>query len=145
MSTEWIREIIVQHGQVLLNSKSSNDDLPFHTWRCDILSAVFQREGQPGLDREIMRMLCEYAVLVGRHKSIARYCLVKDSEEAAQFHQQYTAALNAVYDLLPDDDKKHPLTAQSEAAKQYRAAERRLLDEKYTALAALCAAFGGYG
>ena len=140
MSVEYIRKIVVQQGQVFLYSKSRNDDRPYHIWRCDSLTKVYQQEGQAGLDREVMRMLCEYVVLVGWHESLARYRHVLSSGEAEQIRQQYSAAVQAAFELLPAEDRKYPFTAQSEAAKQYRATERRLSDEKYTALAALCTA-----
>ena len=65
MSTEYIRAVSIRRGQVYLTSKSSNDDVPYHAWHCESLSKVYGEEGQPGLDREILRMLCEYAVLKG--------------------------------------------------------------------------------
>ena len=63
MSTEYIQAVSIRQGRVYLTSKSSNDDVPYHAWYCESLSKVYGEEGQPGLDREILRMLCEYAVL----------------------------------------------------------------------------------
>ena len=57
MSTEYIRAVSIRRGQVYLTSKSSNDDVPYHAWHCESLSKVYGEEGQPGLDREILRML----------------------------------------------------------------------------------------
>ena len=73
MSTEYIREVNIREGKVYLTSKSSNDDIPYHTWFCESLSRIYSEEGQQGLDREILRMLCEYATLNGTHPSITRY------------------------------------------------------------------------
>ena len=49
-----------------------------------------------------------------------------------------SAVCKAAYDQLPPEDKKHPFTAQSETARDYRLTARKLLDQKYTALANLC-------
>ena len=73
MSTEYIQAVSIRQGRVYLTSKSSNDDVPYHAWHCESLSKVYGEEGQPGLDREILRMLCEYAVLKGQDPSIKRY------------------------------------------------------------------------
>ena len=73
MSTEYIQAVSIRQDQVYLTSKSNNDDLPYHTWHCESLSKVYREEGQLGLDREILRMLCEYAMLKGNHSSITKY------------------------------------------------------------------------
>lgn len=63
MSTELINRITVKKDGVYLSSHSSNDTAPFHAWRCDSLSDIYAAEGRKGLDREIIRMLYEYAEL----------------------------------------------------------------------------------
>ena len=138
MSTEYIRAVSIRRGQVYLTSKSSNDDVPYHAWHCESLSKVYEEEGQPGLDREILRMLCEYAVLKGRHPSLERYRHALEAPEKEKIFQETAQALQAAYDQLPPEDKKHPFTAQSETARDYRLTARKLLDQKYTALANLC-------
>ena len=138
MSTEYIRAVSIRRGQVYLTSKSSNDDVPYHAWHCESLSKVYGEEGQPGLDREILRMLCEYAVLKGQDPSIRRYRHVLEAPEKEKIFQETAQALQAAYDQLPPEDKKHPFTAQSETARDYRLTARKLLDQKYTVLANLC-------
>ena len=143
MSTEYIRAVSIRRGQVYLTSKSSNDDVPYHAWHCESLSKVYGEEGQPGLDREILRMLCEYAVLKGQDPSIKRYRHALAAPEKKQICQEADAALQAAYDLLQSEDQAHPLTAQSEAARAYRLTARKLQDRQYTALARLCSEYSG--
>ena len=138
MGTELIRSVTVQKNNVYLTSKSNNDDQPYRFWHCESLSEVYRKEGLPGLDREVIRMLCEYAQLVGNHKSIARYRSALRSKKATQIHQQFIAKLNAAYSLLSDEDKAHLYFAQTAVAKRFRQTERMLLDQKYTAMAQLC-------
>lgn len=138
MSTEYIREVNIREGKVYLTSKSSNDDFPYHAWCCESLSRIYNEEGQQGLDREILRMLCEYATLNGTHPSITRYRNALKAPEKKDICQEIDKALQAAYDLLPSEDQAHPLTSQSEAAQAYRLTARKLLDQKYTALAKLC-------
>ena len=61
MGTELIRSVTVQKNNVYLTSKSNNDDRPYRFWHCESLSEVYRKEGLPGLDREVICMLCEYA------------------------------------------------------------------------------------
>ena len=143
MSTEYIRAVSIRQGWVYLTSKSSNDDVPYHAWYCESLSKVYGEEGQPGLDREILRMLCEYAVLKGQDPSIKRYRHALAAPEKKQICQEADAALQAAYDLLQSEDQAHPLTAQSEAARAYRLTARKLQDRQYTALARLCSECSG--
>lgn len=88
MSTEYIRAVSIRRGQVYLTSKSSNDDVPYHAWHCESLSKVYGEEGQPGLDREILRMLCEYAVLKGHHPSLERYRHALEAPEKEKIFQE---------------------------------------------------------
>ena len=143
MSTEYIRAVSIRRGQVYLTSKSSNDDVPYHAWHCESLSKVEGKEGQPGLDREILRMLCEYAVLKGHHPSLERYRHAMEAPEKEKIFQETAQALQAAYDLLQSEDQAHPLTAQSEAAHAYRLTARKLQDRQYTALARLCSECSG--
>ena len=138
MSTEYIRSVSIRRG-----SKSSNDDVPYHAWHCESLSKVYEEEGQPGLDREILRMLCEYAVLKGHHPSLERYRHALEAPEKEKIFQETAQALQAAYDLLQSEDQAHPLTAQSEAARAYRLTARKLQDRQYTALARLCSECSG--
>ena len=130
MSTEYIRAVSIRRGQVYLTSKSSNDDVPYHAWYCESLSKVYGKEGQPGLDREILRMLCEYAVLKGHHPSLERYRHALEAPEKEKIFQETAQALQAAYDLLQSEDQAHPLTAQSEAARAYRLTARKLQDRQ---------------
>src|SRR5699024_9188370 len=113
MSTEYIRAVSIRRGQVYLTSKSSNDDVPYHAWHCESLSKVDGQEGQPRLDREILRMLCEYAVLKGHHPRLERYRNVLEAPEKEKIFHETAPALQAASDLLQSEYHAHPLTAQS--------------------------------
>ena len=105
MSTELINRITVKKDGVYLSSHSSNDTAPFHAWRCDSLSDIYAAEGRKGLDREIIRMLYEYAELRGRHKSLDRYRYAKDAPEALAIYKQYTAQIDDRYERLDQQTK----------------------------------------
>ena len=61
MSTELINRITVKKDGVYVSSHSSNDTLPTIRGGAKGLSEVYAAEGQKGLDREVIRMLYEYA------------------------------------------------------------------------------------
>ena len=140
MSTELIRQVAVLPDGVYLNSKSNNDDRPFHTWRCDGLSEVYQREGQRGLDREMVRMLCEYARIDGRHPSMERYrpCVRPGH---ALWERRFAALQREYAKLSPEDAATihNPEGQRTPAAQAYRQFEHDTDEALYGKLALLAA------
>jgi len=138
MSTEWIKQIAVRPDGVYLHSKSNNDDIPFHTWRCDSLTEVYQQEGQRGLDREMVIMLCEYARIVGHHPSMERYrpCL----RQANALQEQCFAQIRQKHEGLTLEDTVSLYTEyETPAAQAYRQFERDARAACYEQLAQLAA------
>lgn len=138
MSTELINRITVKKDGVYLSSHSSNDTAPFHAWRCDSLSDIYAAEGRKGLDREIIRMLYEYAELRGRHKSLERYRYAVNSPEAHAIYQRYIDQINDRYESLEKADKDSVWYKPTEKAKEYRAFERDMREKMYSELAGRC-------
>lgn len=135
MSTELINRITVKKDGVYLSSHSSNDTAPFHSWRCDSLSKIYAAEGQIGLDREIIRMLYEYAELRGTHKSLNRYRYAINSSEARAIHQKYTDLINARYEQMDKADQETIWYKPTEKAKEYNAYESEMRNKMYSELA----------
>jgi hypothetical protein len=141
MSTEYIRQVAVgKDGSVFLNSKSDNDDQPYQLWKCDSLTEIYKNEGQRGLDREIVRILCEYAAIKGSHPSVERYrpCLLA----RGHFSAGHTETLNAEYAKLTPEDLATqwlPQERQTDAMREYHQFSDKERDKYYTALAG-CAA-----
>jgi hypothetical protein len=138
MSTELINRITVKKDGVYLSSHSSNDTAPFHSWRCKGLSEVYAAEGQKGLDREIIRMLYEYAELRGTHKSLERYRYAKDTPEARAIYKRYTDQIDARYEQMDKADQDSVWRKPTEKAKEYRAFERDMQEKMYQEIAARC-------
>lgn len=138
MSTELINRITVKKDGVYLSSHSSNDTAPFHSWRCKGLSEVYAAEGQKGLDREIIRMLYEYAELRGTHKSLERYRYAKDAPEARAIYKRYTDQIDDRYEQLDKADKDSVWRKPTEKAKEYRAFERDTQEKMYLEIATRC-------
>lgn len=138
MSTELINRITVKKDGVYLSSHSSNDNIPFHSWRCEGLSAVYAAEEQKGLDREIVRMLYEYAQLSGSHSSLDRYRYVLKAPEAHAIYKKYGDQINDRYERLDEADRKTVWYKPTEKAKEYKAFERDMRDKMYSEIAAKC-------
>lgn len=138
MSTELINRITVKKDGVYLSSHSSNDTAPFHSWRCKGLSEVYAAEGQKGLDREIIRMLYEYAELRGTHKSLERYRYAKDAPEAYAIYRRYTDQIDDRYEQMDKADQDSVWRKPTEKAKEYRAFERDMQEKMYQEIAARC-------
>ena len=140
MSTELIRAVSVRSDGVYLNSKSNNDDRPFRDWKSDSLTDIYRQEGRPGLDREIVRMLCEHAEIKGSRYSIERYrpCLLAQGH----FSVEHTGTLDAEYVKLTPEDlatKWLPDEQKTAAMKAYQQFSKAEYDKYYTRLAG-CAA-----
>jgi hypothetical protein len=93
MGIEYIKKIGVKPDGVYLNTKSNNDSVPFRWVKIDGLTDVFNKEGQKGLDREIVDMLYNYAAIQGDDWSVERYkpCF---SEAAKQIRGNFSEWLN---------------------------------------------------
>ena len=138
MSTELINRITVKKDGVYLSSHSSNDTSPYHLWRCKSLSEIYDAEGQKGLDREIIRMLYEYAELRGSHKSLDRYRYAKDAPAARAIYQKYIDKIDKCYESLGEADQKTVWYKPTEKAKEYRAYEREMREKMYSEIAERC-------
>lgn len=138
MSTELINRITVKKDGVYVSSHSSNDTSPYHSWRCKGLSEIYDAEGQKGLDREVIRMLYEYAELRGSHKSLERYRYAKDAPEARAIYQKFIDKIDDRYEQMDEADKKTVWYKPTEKAKEYRAYEREMRDRMYEEISARC-------
>lgn len=138
MSTELINRITVKKDGVYLSSHSSNDTSPYHSWRCKGLSEIYGVEGQKGLDREVIRMLYEYAELRGSHKSLDRYRYAKDAPAARAIYQRFIDKIDERYEGLDEADRKTVWYKPTEKAKEYRAYEREMREKMYSEIAERC-------
>jgi len=138
MGTELIRQVAVLPDGIYLHSKSNNDDRPFHTWKCDSLTEVYRQEGQLGLDREIVKMLCEYARIDGHHPSMERYrpCVRPGN---ALWKQGFEAIQREYARLAPEDAATihNPEGQQTPAAQAYRQFQQDTQEALYGKLAQL--------
>ncbi|NBH15294.1 hypothetical protein D3Z36_14175 [Lachnospiraceae bacterium] len=138
MSTELINRITVKKDGVYVSSHSSNDTSPYHSWRCKGLSEVYAAEVQKGLDREVVRMLYEYAQLRGSHKSLDRYRYATDSPQAHEIYKRYTDQIDDRYEQMDKADQDSVWYKPTEKAKEYRAYEREMRDKMYSEIADRC-------
>lgn len=78
MGMELINRITIKKKAVYLSHKSINDSAPFYSSEQSRLTEIYQTKGRKELDKEIIKMLTDYAQLRGRHKSIIPYQKVLD-------------------------------------------------------------------
>lgn len=138
MSTELINRITIKKDGVYLSSHSSNDTSPYHSFRCESLSEIYAAEGQAGLDREIIRMLYEYAELRGSHKSLARYRYAMGCPEARAIYQRYIDLIGERYESLGEADKKSVWYKPTEKAKEYSVFACEMREKMYGEISAKC-------
>ena len=138
MSTELINRITVKKDGVYVSSHSSNDTYPYHSWRCKGLSEIYDAEGQKGLDREVIRMLYEYAELRGSHKSLDRYRYATDAPTARAIYQKFIDQIDDRYGQMDKIDQDSVWYKPTEKAKEYRAFEREMRNKMYSEIAERC-------
>ena len=138
MSRELINRITVKKDGVYLSTHSSNDSAPYYSHRNDRLSDIYAAEGRKGLDREVIRLLYEYAELRGRHKRLDRYRYAKDAPEALAIYKQYTDQIDDRYEQMDQADQDSVWYKPTEKARAFNAYERRMRDEMYSVIAARC-------
>lgn len=78
MGMELINRITIKKNAVYLSHKSINDSAPFYSSEQSKLTEIYQTKGRKELDKEIMKILTDYAQLRGNHKSIIPYQKVLD-------------------------------------------------------------------
>lgn len=109
MSYELIKRVVIKADGVYFYSKSNNDDLNYREWRCGTISEVYEAEGQTGLDREVVRMFCEYAqpTRIGAkyHKSIEPYACAIFGEEGDALREKRMKAKETRFSQLSEGDK----------------------------------------
>lgn len=142
MGTELIKAIKITPDGVFLNTKSNNDSIPFHFWKCDSLTAVYQERGQDGLDVEIIRMLSEYATLHGNSENIMRYRYAMDIARDCGFYKSYSERSNQRFQQLPPTDRQSVLTHGMEKptalAQSYLSVEKAEREKLYAKVAYYC-------
>lgn len=139
MATELINRITVKKDGVYVSTHSSNDDAPFHSVRVKSLSEVYDKNGQKGLDKEIIRMLYEYADLRGKHPSLQRYYYAINSPFNRNLYKKYTDRINDYYNTLDEEDKKTLWRLnKTEKAIKYHEYENDMRDEMYGKMADKC-------
>jgi len=138
MNKLYIRQISLHRDEVFISSRSSNEG-QFRQWKNDTLTEAYQNEGQRGLDRALVRMFCEYAVMVGAHSSLARYrpC----ARQGKTLREQMNEAIRQEYTkLTPEDIASIQQSGQpSDAARAYQQFEVEAREGFYAQLAQLAA------
>lgn len=136
MGYELINRITVKKDGVYISSHSNNDTAPFTSHRIETLSKVYAEEGQKGLDREVFRMIYEYAEFRGSHKSVVRYQRIINSLESRELYNDYLKKANEKYVALSGEE---PITCGSESGKKYEEYDKELKNNLYIAYAELAA------
>lgn len=142
MSRELINRITRKKDGIYISTHSSNDDAPYHSVKIDFLTDVYNKEGQKGLDREIISMLFNFAELRGSHHSLQRYLYASNSKYTENVYKEYTDKMNYYYEKLDEADKKSLWSCnKTENAENYCLHKNTLEKEMYNKIAKKCDEF----
>lgn len=138
MSWELINRITVKKDGVYISSHSSNDTAPFHSWRSDSLSGIYDTQGQKGLDLEIVRMLCEYCQLRGSHKSVERYRRVMESQTVKEIRRKFVDQTDERFQALSKEERMSCFRGEPLGkGEEYISFERELRENMYADIAGM--------
>jgi len=139
MGRELINRITKKKSGVYLSTHSSNDDAPFHSVHIKFLSDIYDTKGQKGLDKEIIKMLHEYASLRGQHHSLQKYYYALNSPVNDKIYKEYINKINDYYNTLTEEDKKTLWSSnKTDRANKYHEYENYMRDEMYGKMAIKC-------
>lgn len=142
MSRELINRIKKQKDGIYVSTHSSNDSTPYHWVKIDFLTDIYNKEGQKGLDKEIINMMFNYVELRGTHKSLQRYLYAYNSKYTDKLYKKYTDKMNYYYDMLDDEDKKSLWSSnKTEKAQEYYSHRKQLESDMYSEIAKKCDEF----
>lgn len=143
MGLEYIKSIAITEDGVYLSSKSVNDSVPYRSVRrIDSLSDVYDKEGQKGLDREIIKMLYSYAELTGHHPSLDRYYFAMAKARDNDIYNYYLDKVNAKYRELSEDDARSLHRGKpTEKAKEYSVYDKAQREEMYNLISEFCSEY----
>ena len=131
-----IKAVYIKPDGVYLYSKNSEDEHLFCESKNDSLTDVYVKEGQQGLDREMVRMFYECAEIRGKHPSVARYypCLNDWGTSSNIFIQKMRYEFEK---LSPEDVESlgFPENRQTTGAKAYKEFRQNSETELYERLA----------
>ena len=113
-----------------------------HYYESDFLSEVYSKEGQKGLDREIIRLLYSKAQLHGKDKSLSRYYYALTKARETDICNQYLDMINGHYYKLSEYDKTVLNNGESNPnIFSYKRTVQKLKDELYTSVAEYCSEY----
>ena len=116
MSRELINRITIKKDGVYISSCSTNDSRSYRSNKIKSLSKIYDKEGQRGLDKEIINMVLNYVELRGTHKSIERYRRLFKSKRYKTLYKKYIDDVNERYVGLCNEEGN---TVNFKKSKQY--------------------------
>ena len=129
MSSELINRISIKKDGVYVSTHSSNDTSPYASVKVKSLSEAYKKDGQKGLDKEIIDMCFYNCELRGNHKSVLPYkeAIAKAIYDAEflKIRNEYMKLDDKAFDIANRFNEYKNLTKE-EAKKRYKEIEPEL-------------------
>ncbi len=131
MAIEYINRITVKNDGVYISHKSSNDSMPFRSFRNAMLSEAYEKGGQRELDRTMIELAWRNTEFKGNHPSVERYKELFRSPEAGQAKHEYRRKVNEAVDKYFNEGK--------DGERQIDLVQSEALETLFDDLADICA------
>ena len=105
MKKIYVNKITIEKDGVYVSYHKTSDFKPYRSVKINYLTNIYIKDGQKGLDREILSAMFEVADLRGDHPSIKRYLYAYNSEYKINLYKELADKLHYYYVNLNENDK----------------------------------------
>lgn len=139
MGIELINRITVKKDGVYVSRHSSNDTAPYSSHRVGFLSEAYAEGGQKELDKQIFKLLYDYAELRGTHESVVRYRNVWEGEVGMEIQDDCAEKLMQRFLMLDEEDRKNLyIDNSSPGIQDFLKYKKEMQEVMFRQLAELC-------
>ena len=105
MGVEYVKRISIKKNGVYMRIKTNKDIFPYRSHKIETLSKIYKEQGLLALDAEIVRMIDNYGVLIGNHKSILKYKDMWNLTKVQEARKEKTLAIKQLEQCLTKKDR----------------------------------------
>lgn len=133
MGYEKINRITKKKDGIYISSKSSNDSMPFRSWKCDFLTEEYDNNGDEGLIKALFSLFTDNCEPYGWHKSIEPFrCILSDNYTPyKKAYKDYLNKCDAAWNELTWDDRDTRWTNPHSPAMQKYLADEKIRKAEY--------------
>ncbi len=104
MGVEYINRISYKKDGVYISTKSSNDDMPYHSVKLERITEIYLDKGKSAADLELAHMFMDYCEPRGSHKSLDKFRFLFHSKKYHENYMEYIRKYDDEYDAFKKEN-----------------------------------------